>query len=497
LTEHRTYLISLQTEGSEEVTMELPVELFDEITGASNLPTADGGSAEDRRQHRRLPFGSRGAMAAFRNGAEGPPSVVLLRDISIGGIGFLNAEPMKPGDAFVLRFSGKQGPTIKVKCLTQRCDAGGTGGTQYIIGATFEELLETTATPTKPNDAAPQAPVEVKPVGPRFRSLFKQAGADEAKPPEPTAPAAVAAPAAVVTPAVAEAPADVVAPAVAEAPAAPQVVEPVPVPSEPAVLPAVENLSETKTDEVKAEVIPPAPVEEPKIVTEPTPPAVESLPVVAVETKVEETPVVVATPVVEATPEVIVPAPVVVAEVVQPEIVPTVAAIRPRAAQPVAAIRPRAAQPVAASNARNQEILAQVRARVLKQGQTLQSQVHQLDETTRQLAEQKAANADLARQRDHLQALFVKAGQELSETRSKSATEVDAIKNELASLKAMVQILQAKSDADDQAIAELAGLLGADSGLASMTQQAAEAVASEPTQTEGDAAKMRARLASA
>ena len=97
---------------------------------------------------------------------------MMLRDISIGGIGFLNAEPLKSGEPFVIRFSGQSGRQFKIHCAVQRRDSGGTGGTQYVIGATFEKVIEPTeALPRnpdgtfvrsellKPEPVVPKAPV--------------------------------------------------------------------------------------------------------------------------------------------------------------------------------------------------------------------------------------------------------------------------------------------------------------------------------------------------
>jgi hypothetical protein len=384
--------------------MELPVALLDEITGGSNQPVPEEGTEHERRRHRRLPFGSRGTIAPLRDGAEGPPCVILLRDISLGGVGFLNAEAMKPGDLFILRFSGKQGPTIKVKCAAQRCDSGGTGGSQFAIGATFEQLLETVEAPAPTNVPATPPISESRPVTPRFSSLFKKPGMEETRNPAPVVPAPVA-------------------------------------------TPVVESLPEKQNEEAKAEALPPDVVEEPKCEIEVKKPAVEAVPAESVEPKLE------ITPMIEAKPEIVVPP--VAAPVVE---IPAVVMIPP-AVEAATEI----AQPAIVPAGKNQEILAQVRARVLKQGQTLQSQVHQLEETTRQLAEQKAAN-------------------------ERSAKEVESMRTELTSLRKMVQILQAKSEADDKAIAELAGLLGADAGMPAVTDQASN--------EEGDTAKMRARLAS-
>ncbi len=120
--------------------MELSPAVYEEITGTSALPPIPGEDS-DRRKYRRMPFGFRATILPTRKGVEGPASVVMVRDISLAGISLLNEDALKNGTSFVVEFRGGQDRPVKIRCATVRCEQGGMGGTQYVIGATFEELL--------------------------------------------------------------------------------------------------------------------------------------------------------------------------------------------------------------------------------------------------------------------------------------------------------------------------------------------------------------------
>jgi DNA repair exonuclease SbcCD ATPase subunit len=137
---------------------------------------------------------------------------------------------------------------------------------------------------------------------------------------------------------------------------------------------------------------------------------------------------------------------------------------------PISAINPIPAVTVQTPNAtlspgKNRELVAQVKERLLKQAHALNNQVHRLEATDKQISDQKAAIEELTRQRDALHAMFVKAGQQLAEEQERSARETESLRREVLQLKELVGTLQAKSDADDQAIAELAGLLQAEPSI--------------------------------
>ncbi len=122
--------------------MELSLALCEEITGLGKMPAPADEAEYERRRTQRFAFGSRASICTVRKGIESDPSVVLMRDISLTGIGFLHAEPLKVGTKFIITFTGRRSRHVKLQCEVDRCDVGGTGGTQYVIGGTFESVLE-------------------------------------------------------------------------------------------------------------------------------------------------------------------------------------------------------------------------------------------------------------------------------------------------------------------------------------------------------------------
>jgi hypothetical protein len=147
--------------------VELPLGIFEEITGLGNLPAPVDQADYDRRKNQRAPFGFRGIISHEKKGGEQVSSVVMVRDISLGGLSFLNEEPLKPGTLFVMEFKGVDDRAVQIRCSVQRCATGGLEGTENIVGATFEELLtkelERPKAEAKPE--APPAEAVAQPIG--------------------------------------------------------------------------------------------------------------------------------------------------------------------------------------------------------------------------------------------------------------------------------------------------------------------------------------------
>jgi hypothetical protein len=121
--------------------MELTTEQFAEITGFCVIsPAAD--ARADRRKHSRVPFGSRARISSLQAGLDGIDSVVVIRDISASGLSLLSSGAMEPGEQFVIQFSGEHGWPARILCQAARCEPGGSGGAQFIIGAGFEMVIE-------------------------------------------------------------------------------------------------------------------------------------------------------------------------------------------------------------------------------------------------------------------------------------------------------------------------------------------------------------------
>jgi len=395
--------------------MEIAFELFDEITGAGNAARTKDPSDPDRRQHRRLPFGSRGTIAPLRGSEEGPASVVMLRDISVAGIGFLNAEPLKVGETFVIRFTGQNGRIVKFQCTAQRCDPGGTGATQFVIGATFEKLLESIEAPSGPSEGqsshSPPARATASPAPffpARKSSLFQTPKLDVAIPEVGT------------------------------------LAMPMPEPA------PVSHLATSEAGPMH-ETVTTVNAVQPTALKAEQPASVDPVPSAQVLTA----------PVITPTPEITQGV-----EPVQPPAALTgsdsPAHIQGANTTPISAP---ASSTAGIDPGKNQELVAQVKSRFLKQHQAMKSQVQQMEEHNRQLADQKAQIEELGRQRDALHAMFVKAGQQLSEEQERSAREIESLRREVLQLRENQQALQAKSESDDRAIAELAALLDSEAGV--------------------------------
>lgn len=362
--------------------MELPVELCEEITGICNFPRVAESADGDRRAYRRFPFGCRGTIWTVRKGVEGPASPVLLRDISVGGVSFLHAEAIKIGGEFIIGFVGQHGQLVRIQCEANRCESGGTGGTQFVIGASFQALLQSAndAPAQQPTVAAAPAPQQERPVSERIfkrETIFTQAQAPIVAAPQPPVPVVAPQPAPPVEP-------------------APAVAIPIPVPV---------------AEEILAPF--PTPIPEPIAPSQPEP-------IVASPQTPKETPM-----------------------------------------SPQAPEAPPAIHLDPAYAAKNQEVLARVKALYVKQHQSLQTQLHSLEENNQRLTGQAAALADLTRQVEEFKSRLAQSDQLLNEERQKSARNAEAIQGELVALRETVKILQAKSDADDKAIAELAGFFSA------------------------------------
>jgi hypothetical protein len=83
--------------------------------------------------------------AAVETTGDGEPDATsaIVTDISDSGVGLLSSVEIKVGHQFVLslpRRASKE--SFRVKCAVVRCLSGGAAGKQFVIGATFEQLLD-------------------------------------------------------------------------------------------------------------------------------------------------------------------------------------------------------------------------------------------------------------------------------------------------------------------------------------------------------------------
>ncbi|MGD0139590.1 MAG: PilZ domain-containing protein [Tepidisphaeraceae bacterium] len=123
--------------------MELPLEIYEEITGLEELPPPVDETDHERRKHRRVPFGCRVTIFPERKTGDNAPNVAMVRDMSVGGLSILNPEPLKPPTPFVIEFRGRQDRPVKIRCIATHCEPGGFGATEFVVGAKFDQLLTT------------------------------------------------------------------------------------------------------------------------------------------------------------------------------------------------------------------------------------------------------------------------------------------------------------------------------------------------------------------
>lgn len=121
--------------------MLLTEKVFQSIFGICILEYSDDTS--ERREHPRVEFGRRATIIPLINGERSQAQIVVIRDMSIKGCGVLQSERRKPHDQFILDVSKFVGRPLGIRCAVERCEPGGSGGTQFVVGATFEALIET------------------------------------------------------------------------------------------------------------------------------------------------------------------------------------------------------------------------------------------------------------------------------------------------------------------------------------------------------------------
>lgn len=120
--------------------MELTAEQFEQITGLTSQPPIYDGV--ERRKHPRVAFGSRARIYPLVPAVCPDGRSVLVRDISLGGIGLLFSDALTIGDEFIIQLPTQRGEPLVIHCIAQRCDSGGSFGKQFVIGATFEQVLD-------------------------------------------------------------------------------------------------------------------------------------------------------------------------------------------------------------------------------------------------------------------------------------------------------------------------------------------------------------------
>jgi hypothetical protein len=120
--------------------MLLSEELFQEICGICLIDPRNDGS--ERREHPRVDLGRRTTVISRKEHRPGPAYVAIIRDMSLKGVALLQSEEVHIGDEFILDVARFVGRTLGVRCRVERVEPGGSGGTQFVVGATFTSLIE-------------------------------------------------------------------------------------------------------------------------------------------------------------------------------------------------------------------------------------------------------------------------------------------------------------------------------------------------------------------
>jgi len=130
--------------------MQLSTQLFDRIVGISSSREQDRRGtvlpagcrkAPERRQATRIAFGQRTLICRDSGPTAGVWETVMLQDISQRGVGFLSDEPLPAGETFMLKLTDKEGESIRIRCEIKRCERGGFGGTAFMVGAEFQQVI--------------------------------------------------------------------------------------------------------------------------------------------------------------------------------------------------------------------------------------------------------------------------------------------------------------------------------------------------------------------
>jgi hypothetical protein len=139
--------------GSNAVLLKLSPQEFGKILDALRSSAAAGGS--DKRLFNRMAVEANLSLASLLDGQVNRVYNALTRDISVNGIGLLQALPLTRGDTFLAAFPlGKEEMVVKCKATFCRRLAEGIFG----IGAEFAAKVDPVAMPNAKQDKVPETP---------------------------------------------------------------------------------------------------------------------------------------------------------------------------------------------------------------------------------------------------------------------------------------------------------------------------------------------------
>jgi hypothetical protein len=136
-------------------TITLNVEQMALITSAFDSAFEKGD--DERRQHHRLPLGTRAQLVRFKGKSALPPTNVTIRDISVSGIGLLHSEPIPAEEQFAVRVPTRKGASLWLVCTCARWQP--ISEQLYLVGGKFVRVVNVAHTDAGTNAAASTASV--------------------------------------------------------------------------------------------------------------------------------------------------------------------------------------------------------------------------------------------------------------------------------------------------------------------------------------------------
>jgi hypothetical protein len=143
--------------------MHMSQELFERIVGTHSLGTPGKAAvlpvgcrrAPERRKAVRVAIGKRTQIRRDSGSGAGNWATVMVRDISVGGLALLSEDEVGIGETFVVRLPQRDGKMARIRCATRRCEPGGFGGTAFLVGASFEQVIEEPSIRLNEDDGQP------------------------------------------------------------------------------------------------------------------------------------------------------------------------------------------------------------------------------------------------------------------------------------------------------------------------------------------------------
>jgi hypothetical protein len=128
--------------------MELPEDIFQELTAGGRLAPAVKGSQQ--RSAPRVAASMQVLLLRLNGNRNTKPMQATVCDMSIGGLGIEFSEPIHVNDGFAVRLQRKDGSPMWVYCVAVRWSP--VGAKVYSIGAKFTGLFSP-AKPEQPREA--------------------------------------------------------------------------------------------------------------------------------------------------------------------------------------------------------------------------------------------------------------------------------------------------------------------------------------------------------